>query len=75
MKITIIATLTDEQALILAKEKWYSQSIENIIDSSITPFLTETIQNPETPYEFLNKKSLWGYDYSRCSKTFYWSIW
>lgn len=45
MIIIITASLTEEQALILAKEKWYSETITNI------NFETEI--NPQTPWEFL----------------------
>lgn len=55
MEITITATLTDEKALQLAKEKWYQDKIYTIIDSTVFPVITEEIDNPETIWEFLKK--------------------
>lgn len=51
MKITITATITDEQCLLLAKEKWYEETITNIIDPENN--IIETIPNPITPSEFV----------------------
>lgn len=53
MQISITSTLTDEQALILAKEKWYSQYIT--ISSSEFPTLENVtvILNPQSPFDFL----------------------
>jgi uncharacterized protein YqgV (UPF0045/DUF77 family) len=53
MIINISATLTEAQALILAKEKGYVENIETIIDSSVTPMVTISEPNPETSFEFL----------------------
>lgn len=60
MQITIITTLTDEQALILAKEKWYQELINNIPD-------TLEIINPQTPWEFLSNiyKDIIAWDISK----------
>ena len=55
MIITIQATLTEEQALLLAKEKWYSETITNIVDNTVFPAITEQITNPETSFEFLKR--------------------
>lgn len=55
MQITIIANLTNEQSLTLAKEKWYQETITNVIDNTIIPFITEEVTNPETPAGFLRK--------------------
>lgn len=66
MIITIEANLTDEQALILAKEKWYSEMIQNttiseeiiIIDWVETTEARQVIQeitNPDSPFEFLKR--------------------
>jgi uncharacterized protein YqgV (UPF0045/DUF77 family) len=52
MIINISATLTEAQALILANEKGY---IETIIDSSVTPMVTISEPNPETSFEFIKK--------------------
>ncbi len=48
MIITISATLTDEKVLLLAKEKWYQEVINNIPDILEIP-------NPETAGEFLKR--------------------
>lgn len=53
MQISIISTLTEEQALILAKEKGYSQTIPNAIDTTVIPYIYEQITNPQSPFDFL----------------------
>lgn len=53
MQISITSTLTPEQATILAKEKWYSEIQNKIIDSSVSPMITESIINPQSPFDFL----------------------
>lgn len=50
MQIIISATLTEEQALILAKRMWYSDTIPTISD--IPP---ANIPNPQTPWEFIKE--------------------
>lgn len=66
MKINIEATLTNEQALILAKEKWYSELISTQIEKEIetevdwkiiisTQLVNENISNTENPFEFLKR--------------------
>lgn len=55
MKITITAELTEEQTLILATEKGYTETITNVIDGSVIPMVTEQIPNPQTAWEFLSK--------------------
>lgn len=55
MIITIIASLTEEQALILALEKGYQNKvIENITNEDWTTSSVEVI-NPISAYEFLRK--------------------
>lgn len=53
MQITIISTLTEEQALILAKEKWYSENVYTLVDSSTTPETYSNVPNPQSSFEFL----------------------
>lgn len=53
MQITISSTLTEEQALILAKEKWYSETISTVVDNTVMPFITEQSPNPQSPFDFL----------------------
>lgn len=53
MQITITSTLTDEQALILATEKWYSPVQVNIVDGTVIPAILETVPNSQTAWEFL----------------------
>jgi len=55
MIITITANLIEEQALLLAKEKWYSELIYSLVDNTTVPETYSNIPNPETPYEFLKK--------------------
>lgn len=54
MQIIITANLTDEQALILAKEKWYS-TIINIVDTSSNTATMIEVPNTETPFDFLKR--------------------
>lgn len=67
MIITISAKLTEEQALILAKEKGWSDTTSQVIDSSVIPFIFETIPNPQSVWEFLSNvyQSMIGNDASR----------
>ena len=67
MLITISATLTEEQALILAKEKGWSDTTSQVIDSSVVPFVLETIPNTQTVGEFLSNvyQAMVGNDASR----------
>lgn len=55
MQITITATLTEEQALILAKEKGYQETITNgTLD--LTTWLivnSEPVTNPQTYWDFI----------------------
>lgn len=49
MQITITATLTDSQALILTTEKWYNKDISTMdINNTLV-----TSTNPQSPFEFL----------------------
>ena len=54
MKIVITANLTDEQALSLAINKWYSPKVINAWDLNNTKDLAE-IDNPQSYREFLSK--------------------
>lgn len=54
MKITITASLTDEQALILAKRMWYSEEIIwAILDEETWLSSNGMIKNPQTPFDFI----------------------
>ena len=53
MIITITSNLTEEQASILAKEKWYQDKIINVIDVTVVPNIVEETPNSQTPWEFL----------------------
>ena len=53
MQITVTATLTEEQAIILATEKGYSPTITQIVDNTTMPFVTEDVVNPQSHYEFI----------------------
>lgn len=53
--ITITATLTDEQALILAKEKGYSETVSTPVDATVVPMTFTSAPNTETPFEFLKR--------------------
>jgi len=53
--ITITATLTDEQALILAKEKGYSETVTTCEDMTVPFPVFVTNPNTETPFEFLKR--------------------
>lgn len=55
MQISITSTLTEEQALILAKEKGWQEFISVVIDNTTMPFATEQVENPVAPGEFLKK--------------------
>ncbi len=48
MQITITSTLTEEQALILAKEKGYSETMTENSENWVV-----VVQNNESPYTFL----------------------
>jgi len=52
MIITITANLTEEQALILAKEKGWSDTISTL-DITTEPILIVTVPNTQTVGEFL----------------------
>lgn len=52
MQITITSTLTEEQALILAKEKGYEETV-NIYDNSVIPPTVSTTTNTQYPFDFL----------------------
>ena len=56
MIITIKANLTEEQALLLAKEKGYNPTIVNnvYVPDTTDLFSSETITNPQTVGEFLS---------------------
>lgn len=55
MIITISATLTEEQAIILAWRMWYSETITRISNPLIKPEVFEEIKNPQTPWEFIKE--------------------
>ncbi len=63
MKITITAILSDEQALILAKEKGYSETISVFTptegaqpnEMGVVPWVTAEVENTESPFEFLKR--------------------
>lgn len=56
MQITITATLTDEQALILAKRMWYSEEVSSpIYDENMNPISYELIKNPQSTWEFIKE--------------------
>ena len=52
MIISITATLTEEQALLLAKEKWYNELVSQI---DLENAKTNLIPNPESAFEFLKR--------------------
>ena len=52
MQISITSTLTEEQALILATEKGWSENI-NTTDYTTNPISSITIPNPQTSWDFL----------------------
>lgn len=51
MIIAIKASLTDEQAIILASTKWYSSTITVLDGNTVVSEQT----NPETPFDFLKR--------------------
>jgi hypothetical protein len=53
MQISITSTLTEEQALILAKEKGYNEIVNIIVDDTVYPCITEETKNPQSPFDFL----------------------
>lgn len=53
MQISITSTLTEEQALILAKEKGYNETIIANVDTSVRPEIFTTAPNPQSPFDFL----------------------
>ena len=53
--ITITANLTNEQALILAKEKGYCETVTNVTDATTTPITVTIEPNSESPFEFLKR--------------------
>lgn len=53
MQISINSELTNEQALILAKEKGYQETVNIIIDDTVYPCITEQQVNPQSPFDFL----------------------
>ena len=53
MQISISCTLTEEEALILAKEKGYTEIIGTITDNTAIPFVITESPNPQSPYNFL----------------------
>lgn len=53
MQITISSTLTEEQALILAKEKGFVETIDTVTDTTTNPMTFITSQNPQSPFDFL----------------------
>jgi len=63
MKITITAILSDEQALILAKEKGYSKTVSIFTPTEgaernemvVVPWVTTEVENTESPFEFLKR--------------------
>ena len=56
MQITITSTLTEEQALILAKEKWYNTEVTvYTVDENGMPVSGESVPNTQSPGEFLKK--------------------
>ena len=66
MIITIEATLSDEQCLIIAKEKWYQELIQKINTSEtevdwVITVVSESIEikNTESPGDFLQKVYQW----------------
>lgn len=56
MQITIIATLTPEQILILAKEQGWTETISTFDNTDpLNPVVTGSIPNPITPEECLRQ--------------------
>ena len=53
MQITITSTLTEEQALILAKEKGYQEKIVTNIDDFVNPPSQQVSDNLQSPFDFL----------------------
>jgi hypothetical protein len=59
MQITITSTLTEEQALILAKEKGYSELVYTIVPNEstngiiIAPIESIASPNPQSSFDFL----------------------
>lgn len=54
MKITLTATLSDEEVQILAMQKWYSSKITVIADPGNPSVFTE-IDNPQSPSDFIRQ--------------------
>ena len=55
MIINISANLTEEQALILAKEKGYSETVSTVTDATTMPMTLSTEPNLESPFVFLKR--------------------
>lgn len=55
MIINISANLTEEQALILAKEKGYSETVSTVTDATTMPMTFTTEPNLESPFVFLKR--------------------
>ena len=53
MKIIISSELTDEQALILAEEKWYQKELVSVEDITVFDSPRIIIPNPTSPAEFI----------------------
>lgn len=53
MQITISSTLTDEQAILLAKEKGWQETIGTIEDITVMPWVIVYATNPQSPFDFL----------------------
>lgn len=53
MQISISCTLTEEEAMVLAKEKGYIETIDTITDTTTNPMTFVSSPNPQSPYDFL----------------------
>lgn len=58
MKITLTASITDEEAQVLALQKWYSSRITVIADPE-NPSIFSEIDNPQSASDFIRQVYEW----------------
>lgn len=55
MEIKVQATLTEEQAIILAKEKGWCETESIVVDNTVFPPVAQEVPNTKTAYMFLQE--------------------